>query len=360
MTLLDRYIGRRFLSALLKTIVALLALFVLIDLLTARRADIMSYDVPAGIVIRYYAAYLPWILMQMAPLAVLVSGLLVLGAAAQNQEVTAALAGGISLWRLVRMPLTVSLALAVGLAAMNETFGARATATALSIDSRYFSKNPESERRGVSWAHLSENWSCHVLKFNRIALTGEGVFLDAIGPGQVEQIRANRIYWDDARREWILEDGRWLVFGADVDTIVDDQRITQRPAPFTETPAELFALETPADAKTARQLAGEIEQATVHRMPVQRHWVDFHAKFSRPSLAFVMIWLAIPFALRLRRGGIAVGFGLSIAIAMLYLMLYSAGMGLGYLGKLPPFMAAWLANALFLVTGLALFRTTPT
>jgi lipopolysaccharide export system permease protein len=360
MTLLDRYIGRRFLSALVKSLVAFLALFVLIDLLTARRQEIMNYDVPAGVVLQYYAAYLPWITQQMAPLAVLVSGLLVLGAAAQNREVTAALAGGVSLWRFVRMPLVVSLLLALGLIAMNETFGARATATALAIDDRYFSKNPQRARQGVSWAHLSGKWSCHILKFNRVALTGEGVFLDSIRSDAVEQIRADRIYWDDARNEWVLEDGRWLVFGADVDTIRDDTRITQQPAPFTETPAQLFALEAPPDAKTARQMAAEIDQAIVHRMPVQRHWVDFYAKFSRPALAFVMIWLAIPFALRLRRGGVAIGFGLSIAIAILYLMLYATGMGLGYLGKLPPFMAAWLANLVFFGTGIVLFRSTPT
>jgi len=34
--------------------------------------------------------------------------------------------------------------------------------------------------------------------------------------------------------------------------------------------------------------------------------------------------------------------------------------GLGYMGKLPPPVAAWLANGLFLAAGLALFRRTPT
>ena len=359
MTLLDRYIGRRFVSALAKSVIALLALFVLIDLLTARREDILNFRTPLIVVARYYAAYLPWIFLQIAPLAVLTSGLLVLGAAAQNGEVTAALAGGISLRRFVRMPIAASLALALGLVAVNETFGPRAASEAHALEERYFMRNPDRDRGGVSWANLSGDWTCHVLKFNRIALTGENVLLDSLRDDAVEQIRARRIYWDDARSQWILEDGRWLVFAPDVDLKEEDIRITQMPAPFTEPPEELFALDAPADVKTARELAADIARAKRHRAPVHGHQVDFHAKFSRPALAFIMIWLAIPFALRLRRGGIAVGFGISVGVAVLYLMVYAVGMGLGQIGHIPPLAAAWLANAVFFAAGLLLFRSIP-
>ncbi len=73
-----------------------------------------------------------------------------------------------------------------------------------------------------------------------------------------------------------------------------------------------------------------------------------------------MVWLAIPFAIRLRRGGIAIGFGVSIGIALAYMLLFFAGIGLGHLGKLPPVAAAWLANAVFLAFGMWLFHRTPT
>ena len=62
----------------------------------------------------------------------------------------------------------------------------------------------------------------------------------------------------------------------------------------------------------------------------------------------------------LRRGGIAIGFGVSIAIAIAYLMLFYLSLGLGHLEKINPFVAAWLANAVFFMIGIHLFRKTPT
>ncbi len=362
MTTLDRYLLKRMVSALAKALVALVLLFVLIDLLTHRRDNIVKHDIPWYIVFEYYAAFTPQILckFQIAALATLVSGLLVLGHTAQDNEVTAALAGGISLWRFLRMPILVGLGLAVSVFAMSETAGTFAARQAMRIEETYFAKSPLAARRGVSWANLSGGWTCHIDKFNRLALTGEDVVIYAFREDAHEQIEAGRIFWSPDQEEWLLEDGRWVVFEPDADLVRTHGRITQRPAPFSETPEELFALDRPPETKTAHRLAAEITKAERRGMPVGRLWVDYHAKFSQPALSFVMLWLAIPFAMRVRRGGLAISFGLSIAIALAYLALSGFGMLLGYAERLYPPVAAWLANGLFFAIGVTLFRRTPT
>ncbi len=73
-----------------------------------------------------------------------------------------------------------------------------------------------------------------------------------------------------------------------------------------------------------------------------------------------MIWLAIPFALRLRRGGLAISFGISILTAIAFLSVYSVCMTLGHAGRIPPIAAAWFANAVFLAAGIRLFVKAPT
>ncbi len=95
-------------------------------------------------------------------------------------------------------------------------------------------------------------------------------------------------------------------------------------------------------------------------MPVGKMRVDYQTKFAQPALCFVMIFLAIPFAMKIRRGGLAVSFGLSIAIAMVYMVVHIVAVSLGHSGRLPPVVAAWLANAVFFATGLILFLRTPT
>ena len=62
----------------------------------------------------------------------------------------------------------------------------------------------------------------------------------------------------------------------------------------------------------------------------------------------------------MRRGGVAIGFGASVAIALVYLTLFGIGVTLGDAGRISPFLAAWLANFFFLATGITLFLKTPT
>ncbi len=362
MTLLDRYLTRRVLLNLLQLMTAMIFIYVAIDFLTARQTNISKYDIPFLMVLKFYCAQIPMVLFQYqtAALAVLVAGLMVLGKAAQDQEITAALAGGISLRRIVRAPVAAALLVAVAAFFIEDTLGVRAAQWLARMDREYFSQFHKPDNPGISWTNLGGEWTCHILKFNHDALTGQDVYIHSIARDVVKEIRAKRIYWDETKSQWMLEDGRWFTFNPNQEWEQKVDRITQIPAPFSESPAELFALEKPPTQKSLAALRRDLRHAGAMGMPVNAHWVDFHAKLARPALCFVMIWLAIPFAIRLRRGGIMMGFGLSIGIGLAYLMLFYITMGLGHLDKLTPVIAAWFANAVFLITGLILFRKTPT
>jgi lipopolysaccharide export system permease protein len=360
MTILDRYFLRRFLVTVLRTAISLVALYCVIDMLSERRSEILQHDVPWNIVLQYYASAAPMLLYQVMPLAILVAGLMVFGDAAQKNEVTAVLAGGVSLRRLVAAPVIAAALVAGSMFLLHETVGAASYREAERINNAYFQLSADGRRSGVSWANLEGGWTCHILKFNRLALTGEQVYMYALRDDANEQIVARRIYWDENRATWILEDGSHMAYAPDWSMRRRQSRITQAPAPIQETPETLFALDAPADSKTSGELAQAIAQAEIRGLQAKEHWVDYYAKFSYPAINFVMIWLAIPFAFRLRRGGLAIGFGLSVAIALVYLMVYGASVGLGQLGNLHPIAAAWMANALFFAAGCVLFLRTPT
>lgn len=360
MTLLDRYLLSRCVSTLLKTLIAVVLLFVLIDLLTHRRTDITKHDVPWAVVVQYYLALTPRILLeyQAGAMGILISTLLVLGSLAQHNEMTAIFAGGIGLRRIIVVPVIVAAVVSGLLFLMGETVGVGAARREEGIESRYFARNPDSARPGISWAKLPGDWTCHILKFNREALTGEDVLMLSFRPDAEERIQAKRIFWDPEAEQWLLEDGLWSVFYPARGMEAHHRRITQLPAPLVETPAELFALNDSTATKSAGTLRADILRAQGRRMPVTRLLVDFHGKFSKPFLSFVMVWLAVPFAMRLRRGGLAIGVGMSVIIGLSYLLLFSISQGLGYVGRISPWVAAWLANGTFFLAGLIMtFRT---
>ena len=365
MTVLDRYLGSRFLGAMARILFSLVALIILVDLLTHRQDNILKYDIPARVVALYYLAFIPTVLIefQAVAMSVLLAALMVLGRAAQDNEVTAAMAGGIGLGRIARAPIVIAALTALALFAFQETLGVRGTKAATRIEDEYFRKSTPGMRASASWANLAgredsaRRWTCHVAKFNRAANTGEEVYIYALDADALRVIEAKRIFWEPERRAWLIEDGQSAVYSGGERTWT---RVTQAEAPFNDAPERLFALEQPHEAKTARAFARDLDAAAAMGIPVGRHLVDYHAKFARPALCFVMIWLAIPFALRVRRGGAAIGFGVSITIALTYLLLFYVSMGLGHWEMLHPAAAAWLPNAVFLAAGAWMFHRTPT
>ncbi len=362
MNLLDRYYARHLAMAVVKIITALSLLVIVIDLLVARGDNISKYQIPWGSVAAYYLSFLPFILFEYhaAAIAVLIAGLMVMGKSAQDNEVTAVLAGGVGLRRLARGPVLVALACVVTAFVFQETAGVAAAKKFRELDEKYFSKAGGHLIRGVSWTQLGDGWTCHVLRYNLRANTGRDVFLHRIRPDQVDEIRAKRIFWDDEPGKWMLEDGRWAVFDPKKDWEVQSVRITQTQAPFTESPEKLFTLDAPPGTKNTIELAADIRRADAMNLDLPAQKVAYHLKFAQPMLCLVMIFLAIPFALRVRRGGVALGFGVSVIIGLAYISLFYICVGLGYISKLPPPAAAWIPTIVFGLLGLELFRRLPT
>lgn len=353
MTLLDRYLVKKMAATILRVLAALVLLFVTIDFLTHRQDSIGKYEIPWRVVVEYYLAFIPRILFeyQAVPLAVLVAGLMVLGRAAQDNEITAALAGGISLRRIAAGPIALAAIVAITAFVVQETVGTRAVADARRIETEYFSRYDDTRAQGVSWNNLSDGWMCFALKFNRGALTGQDVYIHRITPERFDELRARRIWWSEDFQRWLLEDGLWMSFDRSKGWEQSTRRITQMDAPFTERPEALFALEAPASTKGLVELGADIDRADSLGLQTQGARVDYYAKLARPALSFIMILIAVPFALRVRRGGVAVGFALSIGIGIVYVLFFYGGLGLGYLALLPAAVAAWTANLIFLAVG---------
>jgi lipopolysaccharide export system permease protein len=84
--------------------------------------------------------------------------------------------------------------------------------------------------------------------------------------------------------------------------------------------------------------------------------VDLYEKISGPFVCLVMLLVSAPLALTSRRGGamLSIGVGLVVIVAFYSFSAVSSALGKG--GILPPFVAAWLPNAVFTLLGALLIR----
>ena len=75
------------------------------------------------------------------------------------------------------------------------------------------------------------------------------------------------------------------------------------------------------------------------------------------ALIFTVIALPVSFAVPVR-GGAPLGTGLSIILALVFWTMFSLSLSLGYAGVIPPPVAAWAAQVLFLFLGMVALMMT--
>lgn len=82
--------------------------------------------------------------------------------------------------------------------------------------------------------------------------------------------------------------------------------------------------------------------------------VEIHKKFALSFACIVFVLFGPPIALRFPRGGVGATLGVSLIVFGLYYVCLMAGETLADNGKLPPFIAMWMANVIFTLAGLML------
>src|SRR6266850_735021 len=157
----------------------------------------------------------------------------------------------------------------------------------------------------------------------------------------VNRLDARHAHWTEAG--WELRDGdfREIEAGGTVLTV-----------PFTLTALDLAE---DIEAMSYWELRDYVTRLEAAGFQVKKYLVALYSKLSFPLVNLVMVLVAIPFALQSPRGGRLFGVGLAIAIMAGYLVVHYVALAFARADLLPPFVAAWTANVIFLGIGSSLF-----
>ena len=104
------------------------------------------------------------------------------------------------------------------------------------------------------------------------------------------------------------------------------------------------------------ELAEEIESRIIKGIPYRDVIVQRHATFAMPLMSFVVVALgALAGAITKRSAGVA-SLGLTIAVVLLYYILYSTMKTLAENGGLPIWFGIWFTPTLFISAAYILYR----
>jgi lipopolysaccharide export system permease protein len=350
--ILDRYLLREFLSFLGLGLVTFLGIFVIVDVF--EKVDtFVDTKAPVKLVVRFYLAYIPFVLVQILPVSMLLASLMSLGRFVRQHELTAMQMAGQSLWRAFAAVLI---------------FGALVAMGAFYVEQWVV---PEANyRRRMIMDHEIEGKPRPTAKRERdVKCMGEGGRIYSIKSFDPERQLMRDVTIEEFSRGFPVRRidaqlGRWkgdywqltavTIRTFDGDSLRHEQHDTfelhtpEEPGDFTREhrePEEIGWLE----------FRRHIRERILRGYDVTKDLVDWHTKLAFPVINFVVVLIGASLSTRIRKGGMAIGFGISLFISFIYYTAIRAGQSLGHGGALPPLLAAWIANIIFGSIGLVLF-----
>ena len=352
--LIDGYILNNFLFyffVLIFSLVVLIEVFTFFELL----GDMVKNDIPMSTMLDYLWHLAPKLIYDITPIGTLVASLICFGILTKYNEVTAFKAGGVSVHRLAAPVLAMSLGVSGLLFAFDHYYipeaNRRQERLRAEIKKKPVATYLRPDRQWV-YGQGSRIYNYGFLDPKKSVMTRVNVYeLNAKNFQLVHQISAQQAAWDNKAQTWDFQNGVSQEAGPKFDNY--RQFLTGSAAfPELNEPPSWFVKEEKEYKEMNFEELGryinELKDSGVETTPLR---VQYYKKFAVPLFAFIMAVLSIPFAFVAGSKGAMTGVGISFGIAIAYWSLETVFEQIGDLNQLPPAMAAWSPDLIFLMVG---------
>jgi LPS export ABC transporter permease LptG/LPS export ABC transporter permease LptF len=348
---MDRYIAREFTRYFLLILAALVVVFVL-GILIDVIADAFQNRIKGKVVFQYLLFEQPQILFFMLPLATLMATLVNFAIFTKTSELTAAKAGGMSLYRLSVPVVLMGLIVSGACFALQEYVLPYANRRAAELRDEIKKRPVETynvlDRR---WMLGQENQIYNYAFYDpsRQRFNGLSVYRYSSEPfGLAERFYAREADWVPSEGAWTFKDGWRRNFREGGRVEAFEERTVQGMEP----PSYFLKEERRSEQMTYLELSRYVADMKGAGFDVVRLEVALQAKFAFPLAALVTVLIAIPFSFTPGKKGALYGIGMAIGIGLSYYVTTRLFAFMGETAMLPPGIAAWAPNALFSIGAL--------
>jgi lipopolysaccharide export system permease protein len=345
MTLLDRYVLGSWLRIFVMTVLGLPLITIVINL-TDELNRLLDRGLSWGEIAISYVYTIPEHVFLIMPAAVLFATVFTVGSLSRNSELTAAKAGGVSFFRLVR-PMFVAAAVAsVADIAVGEL---AVRTTARQVEIQQGDRNVPTRRYNFVY-RADAGWVYTIGVLDTEQRTLSQVLLEREGSGAEYPalvITADSGKWVDSIGDWRLYDGASRII-AGPERQATFRFADLRLSALTQDPDELLLEPKSPEEMRYAELGEYIEALRRSGNDVSKLEVEQALKISLPVTCLIIALFGAPLAVSSPRGGAAVGVAISLGTTVVFLMLAQIARAVGAGGVIDPTLAAWLPNGLFL------------
>lgn len=347
--ILDRYVARRYMSVAVLSFVGLLTLYY-IGTLIDKSERLFKGEATMAMLAEYFYLSTPQFIAYVAPMATLVAVLATIGGLMRSGELVVMRACGVSLYRMAVPLVALSLIWCGALFLLDDRVLAHANRQAEALEDQ-IKGTPNHTTNPVANSNWLADRSGRIYHYSLFdvehqSLYGLSIFDPMADYSRLEShTRIPKATYEGGA--WRAEDGWTQTFPEPLRTV------------RTAFSRETLALEPPehfsgmhnneSDLMTYGDLRAHITEMTASGISPVGARVELAQRLAFPFVALIMTVIGVPFGVTTGRRGALYGVGLALVLGAGYWMVDTFFVAIGHAGLMPPVLAAWAANALFMV-----------
>lgn len=344
-SILTRHLAREIISSTLGILIAFLGLFAFFDFVNELDSIGDGYGVSDALV--YVALILPGRVYELLPVVVLIGSLYALTTLARNSEVTVMRASGLSIVMMLRTLAGIGTVFVVATFLVGEYIAPPAERAAQQWRLSATGSAVSNQLRSGVWVRDDSRFVNVARVFPDGSVQGLSIY-DFDEERVLRSIRvAERGEFDAVRRVWQLSGVSETRFGEER---IELEQIEDLAWQTALRPEVLSVLMVSPERMSVTALLAYLVHLKENRQDAHRVEIALWKKLTYPLAVFVMMALALPFALKHdRMGAVSIKVFLGVMLGVGFHMLNGLFGNLGLINAWPPALAAITPSILFLL-----------
>ncbi len=350
MSIIYKYLIREIFKIFGIVLALVIGIYVFLDFIE-KIDNFMEAGLPFSKAFIFFFLNIPFIISQITPIGILLAVLVVFGLMSKNNEIIALKCGGISIYYLLRPVLTIGIVLIIFLFFVSDVIVPITSVKANRIwygevKKKYFVTSKEMN----IWIKEKRL----IVHINYYHPKDRAIFGVTINNFDKNFRLIRRV---DAKKG-IFKDGKWYLYQLleqNLNLETGDYVVTfheNRAESLEFIPADLSRAIKKPEEMSFKELFRYVQNVEAEGYDATTYRVDLQIKIALPFIAVVMCIVGTGMAVREKiKSGLPMGITYGLGTAFLYWVSYSFCVSLGYGGVLPPFLAVWTANFVFLCLG---------
>jgi len=358
MNIINRYVLQQFVRYMVICLGVSIFIYIVINLFD-NLGKFLAKNATAMDILIYYLYLAPSYTILLIPVASMIAVFLVFGIMTKHRELLVLKTSGMSMNNFFNLFLMTGAVIAVGTFIFQETLGVWSQTKLIEHEQTQINRRPirTSSWRRDFFYYGENNWIYYVRKFDGTSNTLENITLwQTTEDNKIKQ----RIDAPFGRYEgiWILEAATVRQFDTLGQETLTKHSLLQMPQ-LLEKPSDFLKKIKPVEEMNFTEIAAFVKKRQRAGQDITKEEVELNYRFSYPIITIILLLITLPLSTVLRRGGIAVGLGISIGLSFVYWGFIQSSRAYGVAGILNPILAAWLPNIVFGILGVILILKAP-